>query len=357
MSGEDKDQKTEQPTQKKLDDARKKGQVALSRELNHWFMMIGATALVMSLAPAMFSRLAKMMTVFIGSAHALPTGQGGIGTVLTGALGETVMTLLVPIGALLAAAVASTMLQTRGVLSFQSLKPKFEKIMPQSGLKRLFGPKALVEFAKTLFVVIALCIVMTMLLKPAFGSIDRYIGLDMLFVLSGTQSLTLKLLSAVLAVITLTAVLDYGWQKFQFIKNLRMTKQEIKEEYKQTEGDPHIKGRLRQLRMEKARKRMMAQVPKADVVITNPTHYAVALKYDPKTMNAPVVLAKGADAIAFKIREVAKQHEIPVLENPPLARGLYATAELDEEIPVEHFKAVAEVISYVFKLKAGMPRR
>ena len=355
MSEQDRDQKTEQPTQKKLDDARKKGQVALSREVNHWFMIIGATTFVMALAPGMLSRLGKTMTGFLSSAHAAP--PGGFGAVLTGAVAEVWLALLFPLGAFLTAAIVSVMLQTRGVMSLQNLKPKFEKVSLKSGLKRLFGVKALVEFAKTFAVVITIGVMMTMLLMPAFGSIDRYVGLDMLFVLSGTQHLTLKLLTAVLAVMTLTAALDYGWQKYRFIQDQRMTKQEIKEEYKQTEGDPHIKGRLRQLRMEKSRKRMMAQVPKADVVITNPTHFAVALKYDRETMNAPIVVAKGADAIAFKIREVAKEHAIPVLENPPLARGLYATAELDQEIPVEHFKAVAEVISYVFKLKAGMPTR
>ena len=355
MSEQDRDQKTEQPTQKKLDDARKKGQVALSREVNHWFMIIGATTFVMALAPGMLSRLGKTMTGFLSSAHAAP--PGGFGAVLTGAVAEVWLALLFPLGAFLTAAIVSVMLQTRGVMSLQNLKPKFEKLSPKSGLKRLFGVKALVEFSKTFAVVITIGVMMTMLLMPAFGSIDRYVGLDMLFVLSGTQHLTLKLLTAVLAVMTLTAALDYGWQKYRFIQDQRMSKQEIKEEYKQTEGDPHIKARLRQLRMEKSRKRMMAQVPKADVVITNPTHFAVALKYDRETMNAPIVVAKGADAIAFKIREVAKEHAIPVLENPPLARGLYATAELDQEIPVEHFKAVAEVISYVFKLKAGMPTR
>ena len=159
-----------------------------------------------------------------------------------------------------------------------------------------------------------------------------------------------QILIAVLSVMTLIAALDFLYQKQQHLKQLRMSKQEVKEEFKQTEGDPMIKSRLRQIRMERARKRMMAAVPEADVVITNPTHYAVALKYDGETMEAPKLVAKGADLVARKIRELAKEPDVPIVENPPLARALHDTVELDELIPPEHYKAVAEIIGYVMSL-------
>ena len=154
----------------------------------------------------------------------------------------------------------------------------------------------------------------------------------------------------------IVALIDVVYQRNEHTKKMRMTKQEVKDEYKQTEGDPMIKGKLRQLRSEKARQRMMQAVPQADVVITNPTHYSIALKYDPDTMEAPLCLAKGVDEVALRIREVAKEHEIVLYENVPLARALYDTVEIDETIPQEHFKAVAEAISYVFKLRKGMKR-
>ncbi len=149
---------------------------------------------------------------------------------------------------------------------------------------------------------------------------------------------------------------DYAWQRFQYMKKLRMTKQEVKEEHKQSEGDPAVKARIRGLRLQRARQRMMASVPKADVVVTNPTHFACALKYDPETMNAPVLVAKAADLIAFRIRELAEQHDVMIVENPPLARALFAAVDIDREVPPEHYKAVAEVISYVFRLKGKLRR-
>jgi flagellar biosynthetic protein FlhB len=160
-----------------------------------------------------------------------------------------------------------------------------------------------------------------------------------------------KMLIAACIILFMLSIFDYFYQRFIFMKQMRMTKQETKDEYKQQEGDPHIKGKLRQIRRDKARKRMMAAVPQADVIVTNPTHYAVALKYDSTTMPAPKVLAKGTDAVALRIREMAEKHKIPVMRNPPLARVLYDTTEIDEEIPVEHYQAVAKIIGYVYKLK------
>jgi flagellar biosynthesis protein FlhB len=169
--------------------------------------------------------------------------------------------------------------------------------------------------------------------------------------------LAIRLVGGVLAALTVIAIADYAYQKISFMNSMRMSKQEVKEEYKQQEGDPFMKGKLRQIRTERARRRMMAAVPNASVIVTNPTHFAVALQYEMKSSGAPRLVAKGADLVAARIREVARAHNIPIVENPPVARALYATVEIDQEIPPEHYKAVAEIISYVFRLKGKLQAR
>jgi flagellar biosynthetic protein FlhB len=192
-------------------------------------------------------------------------------------------------------------------------------------------------------------LVSTVLIYPYFSGIDHAVDQPIPFLMDDMMALTLRLMTGVLVVFLAVSIADVLYQRWEFNKQMRMTKQEVKDEYKQTEGDPYVKGRLKQLRMEKARQRMMQAVPKADVVITNPTHFAVALKYDPKENEAPVVIAKGVDAIAFRIREVAKEHNVIIYENPPLARSLYDQVEIDEAIPQDLYKAVAEVISFVYQ--------
>jgi flagellar biosynthetic protein FlhB len=187
-------------------------------------------------------------------------------------------------------------------------------------------------------------------------SVEHYAGMPMELLLNEIQYLVVKLFLWVTIIMFFLAGGDFVYQRYQYAQKMKMSKHDQKEEYKQQEGDPIVKGRLRQLRFDKARKRMMQAVPRADVVVTNPTHFAVALKYDQSAMSAPVVLAKGADAVAAKIREIAKENDIPLVENPPLARALYASVEIDQEIPPEHYKAMAEVISYVFKLKNRLGR-
>ena len=199
--------------------------------------------------------------------------------------------------------------------------------------------------------------VVTLLLMPHMEQIYQMQTLSMTDLMIVIQDLSVRLLLGVLAIMTVIAAVDFLYQRFEFLKSMRMTRQEIRDELKQTEGDPMVKGRLRQIRMERARRRMMANVPKADVVITNPTHFAVALSYKPAEMAAPRLVAKGADLIAARIREVAEEHDVPIVENPPVARGLFAAVDLDQEIPADHYRAVAEIISYVFRLKGReMPR-
>jgi flagellar biosynthetic protein FlhB len=242
------------------------------------------------------------------------------------------------------------MIQHRLVWSGESLKPQFSKISPLAGMKRLFSKQAIANFVKGVIKLLLVGGVMTALLWPQRDRLEGLVATDILGTLFFTQSLALELLGAVVAILALVAAADFFFQYRQWFEKQKMSMQEMKEEFKQTEGDPTIKARIRQLRQTKMKKRMMAAVPTASVIITNPTHYAVALKYD-RGMNAPLCVAKGMDALALKIREVAGEHSIPIVENPPLARALHATVEVDQEIPPEHYKAVAEVIGYVMKLR------
>jgi len=216
----------------------------------------------------------------------------------------------------------------------------------------VFGKQAFANFLKGLFKVIALGAVMCMVLWPERLRLEALLHMDIAEILPATTSLTVHLLGAVVAMLAVVAIGDYFFQYRTWYERQKMSLQEMKDEFKQSEGDPHVKGKIKQLRVQRMKKRMMAQVPKASVIITNPTHYSVALAYD-RNMSAPICVAKGVDNIAFKIREIAKQHDIPLVENVPLARALYATVEIDKEIPVEHYHAVAEIIGYVMRLKRG----
>jgi flagellar biosynthetic protein FlhB len=246
------------------------------------------------------------------------------------------------------------MIQHRLVWSGENLKPKFSKVSPAAGFKRLFGKQAAANFLKGLFKLIALGAVMVAVLWPERLRMEAFMRIDPAELLPAITSLTVQLLGAVVAMLAVVAIGDFFFQYRTWYERHKMSLQEIKDEFKQSEGDPHIKGKIKQLRAQRARKRMMAQVPKASVIITNPTHFSVALAYDRGSMSAPVCVAKGVDNVAFRIRDIAKEHDIPIVENVPLARALYATVEIDQEIPVEHYHAVAEIIGYVMKLKRGL---
>jgi flagellar biosynthetic protein FlhB len=258
----------------------------------------------------------------------------------------------VPLLMLVLAAIAGNMLQHRLVWSAESLIPKFSKLSPAAGFKRIFGKQAAANFLKGIGKLVALGAVMTAILWPERYRMEAMVHLDPAAMMSAITGMTVHLLGAVVAALAIIAIGDYFFQYRSWFQRQKMSLQEIKEEFKQSEGDPHIKGKIRQLRQQRSKKRMMAAVPKASVIITNPTHYSVALSYE-RGMSAPICVAKGVDNLAFKIREIAREHDIPIVENVPLARALYATAEIDQEIPVEHYHAVAEVIGYVIRLKRG----
>lgn len=353
----DESSKTEEPTHKKLEDARKKGQIFQSREINHFFMMLALTLFIMILAPMLGRDMIDTLGPFITEPDQMNMDTAGfMGLMRTVAIG-TILALSLLFAASIAAAIAPAVVQKKWIFAVESIKPKLSKISPLSGFKRLFGIKALVEFGKNLLKVTLVGYIAVYAVMPYKDTMYLLPSLPKAEMLAFTQEMAGHMLIAVLCMLFLLSIGDYLWQRFMFMKQMRMTKQEIKEEYKQQEGDPHIKGKLKAIRREKAKQRMMANVPNADVIITNPTHYAVALKYDAANMSAPKLIAKGTDDVAGRIRELAAKTKIPIVRNPPLARVLYDTTDLDEDIPIEHYQAVAKVIGYVYKLKGKVPQK
>lgn len=349
-------EKTEDPTQKRLDDAHERGDVAKSQEVNTWFMIAGAALVLSTFAGSIGSGLQVPLRNLLANSWMIRTDGTSLLALARDLQYLLIMALGVPLLLIALAAIAGNMVQHRLVWSAESLKPKLSKLSPLAGAKRIFGKQAAANFAKGLFKVAALGVVMAMVLWPDRFRLDAIVRSDAEAIAGTTLTLTQHLLTAVVAMLALVAIADFFFQYRQWFEKQKMSLQEIKEEFKQSEGDPHIKGRIRQLRHARMKKRMMAAVPTASVIITNPTHYSVALKYD-RGMPAPICVAKGVDAVAFKIREVAKDHDIPIVENVPLARALYASVEVDDEIPVEHYHAVAEIIGYVMGLKRGLSGR
>ncbi|MBV9548326.1 MAG: flagellar biosynthesis protein FlhB, partial [Alphaproteobacteria bacterium] len=254
-------------------------------------------------------------------------------------------------GLLALAALAGHVLQSRPGFAPSRLAPDFSKISPLAGFQRLFGLDGWMNLLKGLLKIAIVGAAVWTQVWPARGMLEAILGQSPGGVVSDMGLLLFRVLMAALVALAVIAVGDYVLQHMQFMKRNRMSKQEIKEEYRQNEGDPHIKAKIRQLRQERGRRRMMARVPEATVVLMNPTHYAVALQYESGKMAAPVCIAKGVDAVALKIRAVAEDHDVPVVENPPLARALHAAVEIDEPVPPEHYKAVAQVIGYVLRLQ------
>lgn len=348
---EDESQKTEEPSQRKLEEAAKKGDVPQSQELKHWMVLAaGALAAVIAAGPAVETIRAEIGG-FIAHAHQIPTDKNGILQTTRVAGGRILLALLMPLGIIFLGGLAGNLIQHKPIFTTEKIKPKSDKISPLKGFKRMFSAHRLMEFGKTIAKFVVVGAILLMLLWPETSTIESLVGMPVPDLLDRIFDLALLALFGVIAAMAVVAAIDVLFQQQQHHKKMRMTKQEVKDEYKQMEGDPQVKSRLRQIRMDKAKKRMMAVVPESDVVIANPTHYAVALKYRHGEMHVPVVTAKGIDEIALRIRAVAEEHAIPVVENPQLARALYATAEIDDEIPPDQYQAVAEVIGYVLRLR------
>lgn len=345
---QDKSQKTEEPSQKRIQDSRKKGQVALSREINNWIMIFAGAIIVVILGPVLGADMRESLGGFIERPHAFVNISKVMGDLTI----EMFSIMALPIIILIVAAIIGPFAQIGPLFAPEAIKPDKSRISPIKGFKRLFSLRSIVEFIKGVFKLIVIGIVAYFVLAPFFGSIDHFVTSPIDIALEEMMALLVRLLVAILAVLLMVAGLDLFYQRYDHHQNLRMTRQEVKDEFKQAEGDPHVKARLRQLRMERARARMIQAVPDSDVVITNPTHFSIVLRYKPEEgMDAPVCTAKGVDELAMRLRERAKEFDIPLVENVPLARALYDTVDINEVIPAEHYEAVAAVISYVFKLK------
>jgi flagellar biosynthetic protein FlhB len=350
MAGESDNEKTEQPSQKRLDDALKRGDVAKSQEVNTWFIMGGASLVLMVFAGGVSRDLTTTMRGLIANSWQIRVDAPALPHLFKMLGGELLAVLALPFIVLVLAAVVGNMIQHRLVWSVEGLTPKLSKISPLAGMKRLFSTQSLANFGKGIAKLVIVGAVLAVLTWPERTRMEALVTLDPAALLPFTGMLALKIMGAVTAMLAIVAAADYLFQYRKWYERQKMSLQELKEEMKQTEGDPAGKGKLKQMRQARMRKRMMANVPKASVIITNPTHYAVALQYE-RGMPAPVCLAKGVDALALKIREIAGEHRIPIVENPPLARALHATVDIDQPIPPEHYKAVAEVIGYVLRLR------
>ena len=349
---QDGQEKSQEPTSKRVNDARKKGQVPRSRELNTMALTLLGVGAIMVLGPRFAISLHTVFVEQFSLRRDDIFDSNAMLAHLVNALGDALVMLLPFFGVMIVVAVLSSVALGGFNVSFEAMQPKLSKLDPIKGLGRLFSVKGLMELLKSLgkFLLVGSAPVA---LLSAWS--DELIGLgDLDIDIALREGMSLVAWSALILSSTLIvmALIDVPFQLWQHRRDLKMTQQEVRDELKETEGKPEVKGRIRQMQREIAQRRMMQEVPKADVVVTNPTHYAVALRYDPDRMGAPIVVAKGKDLVAANIREVAAAHEVPLVEAPVLARAIYFNTELEQQIPAALFLAVAQLLAYVFQLHA-----
>ncbi len=350
MAEESDQEKTEEPTAKRLEDARKKGQIARSKELGTTGVLVASAAAMLMFGDTLGRKLLEVMS----SQFSLDRDDAFDPTKMFTVFGDMIMHIAAPLvgifALILVAAFVSNSLLGGINFSWEAMAPKLSKMSPLKGFKRMFGPQAAVELIKSILKVAVVASVAILLIN-AFLLDILYLSLEDLpgNTYDASELLAWIFLGLCCSTIVISIV-DVPFQKWNHNKQLKMTKQEIKDEYKSTEGNPEIKGRIRQTQREISQRRMMAEVPTADVVVTNPTHYSVAIKYDTEKSNAPFVVAKGADLIAMHIRKIAKEREVPMIETPMLTRSIYYTTDINQEIPEQLFVAVAQVLAYVYQL-------
>ncbi|MBB4266790.1 flagellar biosynthesis protein FlhB [Roseospira visakhapatnamensis] len=351
MAEEDKASKTEDPTQKRLADAREEGNVANSREVSHFTMLLGAVIFVATMMPWAADRIAAHLAQFLAQAARLRLEPEAMSLGLVNIVTTLAPYLTLPLLLFILMGLVGQLSQVGLLFTTKPLQPKMEKISPISGLKRMFSIKQVLEAVKGIFKIALVAVIAGIVLLPVIEAPHHLVDQDILVTLDEFHTALVILLVGVVLVMVIITLLDVIYTRHKYQEDLKMTKQEVKDEHKNMEGDPLVKRRIQQLRVDRSRQRMMQAVPEADVVITNPTHVAVALSYKMETMSAPRLVAKGQDHLAKRIRALAEEHEVPIVENPPLARALHASVDLDQEIPPEHYQAVAEVIGYVMRLK------
>lgn len=343
--------KTEDASDRKIEKAKEEGDTAVSQDAKSFLMLIAMLFVVWIVLPIMCKWFYSFSLKFIEDPQNIPTDPRHIQILLLHTGLALLKIMAIPFVIFMVFGIVASISQTGFMYAPKKLEPNWNKLNIFAALPNFINMKKIVESIKGIIKITVITFIAILVVKPYIDKMNLLPTMETMAILRFIHKIVILLIFTVVIAVFVIAVADYLYQKYTHLKKLRMTKQEVKDEYKQTEGDPLIKSRIRQVRMERARHRMMGNVPKADVVIVNPTHYAIALQYKIDEMDAPLVLAKGLDSIALKIREVAEEHEIPIVENPPLARALFASVEIDQTIPPEHFKAVAEVIGYVMQLK------
>jgi flagellar biosynthetic protein FlhB len=346
----DDDERTEEPTQRKLEQAREKGDIIYTPEVGAALSLIAATAIIAFMSGPIVSGIGHSFIAFIAMPDQFSIDGGGLRAVTFAIILKVMAILGMAALALAAAGIASRYLQDQPTFTAQRMQPSLDKLDPIKGFGRVFGKAAAASFLKSMAKLGVVGAALVYALWPHDASLERMPLLDVAAILPYVKDRAVDMMMALASAAVVLAAVDYVFTRQSYMKKQRMSRREIKEEMRQSDGDPMVKAKLRQIRMERSRKRMMANVPKASVVITNPTHYAVALRYEPGETPAPICLAMGVDAVAARIREVAEEHDIPIVENPPLARALFATADIDQPIPREHYEAVAKVIGVVMRL-------
>ncbi|MBP7742203.1 MAG: flagellar biosynthesis protein FlhB [Aliarcobacter sp.] len=344
----DEEEKTEEPTSKKIEDAKKEGNVSKSMEVTGATVLFFGSLYLLFFSSFSMMEIKKLMMFTYGF-----IGQEMDSTVYYAITYSVVITLLkalAPIFILIIVLVLASNFTQFGLIVVP-LKFDLQKLDPIKGFQNIFGLKKVIEAFKLTLKLIIIIVVMCILFLLTNKQFLEMMNQETMATIVSMLELTVYFIFTILLIIIIFAIIDFYFTKHYYMKSLRMSKQEIKDEYKNMEGDPQVKGRIRRIQMQMAQKRMMSSVPDADVVITNPTHYAVALKYDNKVDTAPKIVAKGIDFIAINIKDIAKKNKIPIIENPALARSLYDQIEVDKEIPSEFYKAMAEIFSYVYELK------
>lgn len=345
------DDKTEEATPRKKSDARKKGQVAKSKEVALALTLLASTIAILVFGGYIGSQMKDTMVAFLNNYLLTSLNYGSVQKIAFITVWRLALIFLPIALPILLMGVLANLLQTRGLVTAQTLKPDFSKLNPINGFKRMFSMRAVMELFKDTLVIVIVGIIGYKFIKDNYMYIMTLSSLNFESVIKALSKLTVKIFFRITIIMLAIAIIDYIFQNFQYNKDLKMSKQEVKEEYKQDEGDPQIKSKIKQKQREIGMRRMMQEVPKATVVVTNPTHVAVALKYEDGKNSAPVVVAKGLDAVAFRIKKMAVENDVPVIENRPLARLLYDEVDIDREIPVEMYQAVAEILALVYKMR------
>ena len=352
MADNNKDQKTEEPTSTRITDTEKKGNFAHSKELNSSFILLAALLSFMILGEQSTRNVMGSWTDMFAESWTLQLTPEELYKVAANTMQAFVKIVGPFLIIIMLAGVMSNLLQIGGLrFSSHPLVPKFNKLNPLAGFGRIFSKNSVMEIFKSLFKVGIISVISYYVIKSHWKEIPPLMGFGVGQVLSFMGFGALEIIFNVLLVMIFLSLLDFTFQKFTYLENLRMTKQEIKEERKESDGNPQVKQRIRTVQMQMARKRMMSAVPEADVIVTNPTHISIAIKYDTENFAAPLVVAKGVGPIAMRIREIAKENGIPLVEDKPLARTLNKTVEVGQMIPASLYKAVAEILAYVYKLK------